>query len=40
MVFVPSQGGISHAPEEYSSLDSVCLGIQVLAQSVLRLAES
>lgn len=40
MIFVPSERGISHAPEEYTSLADVCLGVQVLAEGVRRLAGS
>jgi N-carbamoyl-L-amino-acid hydrolase len=39
MIFVPSVGGLSHTPEEYTPLDSICLGMQVLTESVRRLAE-
>lgn len=38
MIFVPSRAGISHAPEEYTSIEEICLGIEVLAESVRRLA--
>ena len=31
MIFVPSRGGISHSPEEYSSPAHVELGMRVLA---------
>ena len=31
MIFVPSRGGISHSPEEYSTPDHVELGMRVLA---------
>ena len=34
MIFVPSRGGISHSPEEYSSPDHVELGMRVLAGTV------
>ncbi|KAI1613273.1 hypothetical protein EDD37DRAFT_679586 [Exophiala viscosa] len=36
MVFVPSKGGISHHPDEYSSPEQCALGAQVLLESVLR----
>ncbi|OQE34666.1 hypothetical protein PENCOP_c016G02110 [Penicillium coprophilum] len=35
MIFVPSQGGISHAPEEYTSKEQCEDGAQALLQSVL-----
>ena len=34
MIFVPSRGGISHSPEEYSSPAEVELGMQVLAAAL------
>jgi len=40
MIFVPSEKGISHAPEEYTALQDVCLGVQVLAETIRRLAAS
>ena len=38
MVFVPSRDGISHDPGEYTSLDEIMEGVDVLAESVLRAA--
>ena len=38
MIFVPSTGGISHAPEEHTDIDDICTGISVLAGSVWSLA--
>jgi hydantoinase/carbamoylase family amidase len=38
MVFVPSRGGISHNPKEYTALEEVCLGVDVLARAVFHLA--
>jgi len=35
MIFVPSRGGISHNPNEYTSLEHCALGAQVLLDSVL-----
>ncbi|MEV5898230.1 Zn-dependent hydrolase [Nonomuraea fuscirosea] len=35
MIFVPSRGGISHAPEEHSAEDDLIAGANVLLQSVL-----
>lgn len=39
MIFVPSRGGISHAPTEYSSPEQVANGAEVLYRTVLRLDE-
>ena len=36
MLFVPSRGGISHSPEEYSSPEHVELGMRVLASALRR----
>ena len=38
MVFVRSQGGISHSPEEYTSLDDAVAGTEVLARALHHLA--
>jgi acetylornithine deacetylase/succinyl-diaminopimelate desuccinylase-like protein len=35
MIFVPSRGGISHNPEEYTSPEHCALGAQVLLDAVL-----
>jgi N-carbamoyl-L-amino-acid hydrolase len=35
MIFVPSRGGISHSPREYSSPDDVASGAEVLYRTVL-----
>jgi beta-ureidopropionase / N-carbamoyl-L-amino-acid hydrolase len=37
MIFVPSVGGISHAPEEFTAERDVVNGVNVLLQSVLQL---
>jgi len=34
MIFVPSAGGISHSPDEYSELAEVELGTRVLAEAL------
>jgi len=39
MIFVPSRGGISHSPAEYSSPKDMEAGANVLLQTVLKLAE-
>jgi beta-ureidopropionase / N-carbamoyl-L-amino-acid hydrolase len=38
MLFVPSVGGVSHSPEEYTAIKDICAGVQVLAHALLRLA--
>jgi N-carbamoyl-L-amino-acid hydrolase len=38
MIFVPSAGGISHRPDEYSSQQEVVRGAEVLAGALARLA--
>jgi hydantoinase/carbamoylase family amidase len=40
MVFVRSRGGISHAPEEFSTDEDCLAGTRVLARAALRLAAS
>jgi N-carbamoyl-L-amino-acid hydrolase len=37
MVFVPSRGGRSHCPEEWSEMADVARGVEVLGRAVLRL---
>jgi N-carbamoyl-L-amino-acid hydrolase len=39
MIFIPSRGGISHAPTEYSSPVQVANGAEVLYRTLLRLDE-
>ena len=36
MLFVPSEGGISHAPDEYTLPEELAKGTQVLLQTILR----
>jgi beta-ureidopropionase / N-carbamoyl-L-amino-acid hydrolase len=38
MLFVPSVGGITHNPKEYSTKEQVARGAQVLLDTVLELA--
>lgn len=38
MIFVRSQGGLSHCPQEYSSPEDIEAGVNVLLQAALRLA--
>jgi len=37
MIFVPSRGGISHSPLEYTSPEQAANGAEVLYRAVLRL---
>lgn len=37
MVFVPSRGGVSHSPKEYTSKDHCAAGASVLLQTILRI---
>jgi beta-ureidopropionase / N-carbamoyl-L-amino-acid hydrolase len=39
MVFVPSAGGISHAPDEFTSIEDLTAGAMVLCRSIGHLAE-
>jgi N-carbamoyl-L-amino-acid hydrolase len=39
MIFVPSQGGRSHRPDEWSDWESIERGANVLLGTLLRLAE-
>ena len=36
MVFVPSRGGISHAPEEFTSPEQITAGVEVLMGALLQ----
>ena len=38
MIFVPSRGGISHDPAEYTSISQIACGVDVLADALLKLA--
>lgn len=38
MIFIPSRGGYSHRPEEYSSPEQIATGVLVLAGSLARLS--
>ena len=40
MLFVPSRGGFSHRPDEYSSPDAVAQGTLILAETLASLASS
>jgi N-carbamoyl-L-amino-acid hydrolase len=38
MIFIPSQGGVSHRPEEYSAPEDIARGVDVLARTLALLA--
>jgi acetylornithine deacetylase/succinyl-diaminopimelate desuccinylase-like protein len=38
MIFVPSRGGISHSPSEWTDATDCALGARVLAETLRRLA--
>lgn len=40
MIFIPSVAGISHAPQEYTELADIVLGVQVLTQALVQLGSS
>lgn len=40
MIFVPSQGGISHNPKEYTNPEAIHLGANILLDTVLELANT
>ena len=37
MIFVPSKGGISHSPREFTEPEQILAGIEVLEEAVLEL---
>lgn len=39
LIFVPSKDGISHNPEEFTDIDDLIIGIDVLEKAVMNLAE-
>ena len=38
MYFIPSCGGIAHTPEEYTDIQDVAYGTEVLAEALVKLA--
>jgi hydantoinase/carbamoylase family amidase len=38
LIFVPSRGGISHAPEEWTDWDDACAGARLMLAAMVRLA--
>jgi acetylornithine deacetylase/succinyl-diaminopimelate desuccinylase-like protein len=39
MVFVPSRQGVSHAPDEWSSVEDIARGVEVMATALRALDE-
>lgn len=39
MIFIPSQGGISHNKHEYTSIEEIAKGIEVLKSELMKMAE-
>jgi N-carbamoyl-L-amino-acid hydrolase len=39
MLFIPSRGGVSHRPDEYSSPEAIAQGALVLAETLACLAK-
>ncbi len=39
MIFLPSKGGISHNPDEYTDYDDIMVGIDVLTETLYKLAK-
>ncbi len=40
MIFIPCRAGVSHRPDEYAAPEDIARGVQVLAQTMLRLANA
>jgi hydantoinase/carbamoylase family amidase len=40
MIFIPCRNGYSHRPDEYASPEAIAAGVQVLAGTLARLAET
>lgn len=38
MLFVPSRGGVSHNPREFTAVEEILVGVEVLLEATLRLA--
>jgi N-carbamoyl-L-amino-acid hydrolase len=38
MIFIPSRGGVSHRPDEFSSPEQIRDGVHVLAEAIAALA--
>ena len=39
MIFIPCRDGVSHRPDEYAKPEDIALGVEVLARTLLELAE-
>jgi N-carbamoyl-L-amino-acid hydrolase len=39
MIFIPCRGGVSHRPDEYSSPEQIKAGVEVLAHTLVKLAD-
>jgi ureidoglycolate amidohydrolase len=39
MIFIPCRAGVSHRPDEYASPEDIARGVEVLAHTMLRLAQ-
>ena len=39
MIFVPAVRGLGHTPDEYTEIDDIGLGTEVLAETLCALAE-
>lgn len=39
MIFIPSVGGVSHNIEEFSRMEDICIGTELLFEATLRLAQ-
>ena len=40
MIFVPSENGYSHRPEEYTPIEDIVRGVDVLAQALAKLSSA
>jgi len=38
MIFIPSKKGISHSPQEWTDPEDICLGSQILLETIVRVA--
>ena len=39
MYFIPSAHGIAHTPDEYTAIEDLTYGTEILAETLLRLAD-
>ena len=39
LIFIPSVDGLNHHPEEYTDMEDILIGIDVLEEAVLHYAE-